>query len=309
MRRFLIQRLVFLDLAGRPFELSSGRLARVLLRPYGLLYLLLCYATLLATDPAALGTVFPAPVLPPLYFGVTLGYVLIFCALPAVLAMLPERLRPRVPTVAAGLVTATLMVLALEVLARTAGGPEASLISLRRMVGILMLVGFFDSVFFLFAYPAIARRGGLPPLEAPRAPARRAPAPATPEAEAAPPAPAAPTEDPEGRALVVGSTRVPIERVLLIEARQHHVQVTLEDRVLTQRARLADVVAQTRPEDGFQPHRSFWVPHRAAGALIHDGKRHVVRLTNDKEVPVARTRLPEVETWLARYKKIARSRG
>lgn len=103
------------------------------------------------------------------------------------------------------------------------------------------------------------------------------------------------------RHILIGAEKVPVSRVRHIEAREHHVHVTLDECSITHRARLSDIVAQTRPEDGFQPHRSWWVSKEAARGLERDGDRHVLKLTDDTTVPVARTRLPEVQNWVARH--------
>ncbi|APZ54289.1 DNA-binding protein, LytTr [Salipiger abyssi] len=64
------------------------------------------------------------------------------------------------------------------------------------------------------------------------------------------------------------------------------------------RARLSDIVAQTRPDDGIQPHRSWWVARGTVAGLDRESGKPVLRLTDGDAVPVARGRLPEVRDWI-----------
>jgi DNA-binding LytR/AlgR family response regulator len=105
------------------------------------------------------------------------------------------------------------------------------------------------------------------------------------------------TGEPE-RHLIVGGERFNLRGLLHIEAREHHVHLTFEDNRKLFRARLGDIVAQTRIEDGFQPHRSWWVARDSVITPERKGGRLILRLRDDTEVPVARTRIEEVEQWL-----------
>ena len=112
-------------------------------------------------------------------------------------------------------------------------------------------------------------------------------------------------DDPAPRHILIGAEPIEMKDLRHIEAREHHVHVTLQERSLTQRARLSDIVAQTTPEEGLQPHRSWWVAAHAAQGLERDGARHVLQLDDGTRIPVARTRLDEVRDWLARYRSEA----
>lgn len=103
---------------------------------------------------------------------------------------------------------------------------------------------------------------------------------------------------PVHRNVIIGAEPVPLARLRHIEAREHHVHVTLDGESATYRARLSDIVAQTRPEDGFQPHRSWWVAANGAHTLIRDGARHVLELSDGTRVPVARSRVDDVRRRL-----------
>ncbi|EEX14201.1 response regulator receiver protein [Citreicella sp. SE45] len=75
-------------------------------------------------------------------------------------------------------------------------------------------------------------------------------------------------------------------------------QVRLCDGTLTERARLSDIVAQTRPEDGIQPHGSWWVSRRAMRRLGKRSGREALQLSDDSQVPVARGRVEDVRDWI-----------
>lgn len=104
---------------------------------------------------------------------------------------------------------------------------------------------------------------------------------------------------PVDRSIVIGAEPVPLSRLRHIEAREHHVRVTLDSHSVTVRARLGDIVAQTGPQDGFQPHRSWWVAAHESQGLVRDGSRHVLELRDGTRVPVARSRLDEVRNRLS----------
>lgn len=100
------------------------------------------------------------------------------------------------------------------------------------------------------------------------------------------------------RHLVVGGEKIDLTKLLHIEAREHHVQLTFEDAKSRARARLGDIVAQTQLEDGMQPHRSWWVAKDTAIRAERKDGRLILRLRDDTEVPVARTRVDDVLDWL-----------
>ncbi len=99
------------------------------------------------------------------------------------------------------------------------------------------------------------------------------------------------------RHLIIGGDKIDLARLLHIEAREHHVHLTFEDTQSRTRARLGDIVAQTKPEDGVQPHRSWWVARDAAVGTERKDGRMILRLRDGTEVPVARTRIDEVQSW------------
>ncbi len=163
----------------------------------------------------------------------------------------------------------------------TSGAPEPDLWG--RVILFVPSVIVFETVFYRFVLPTVQNpQDEIPVRDLP---------------EAAPPD----TQGDSVRHLLIGSQKVAVSRVRHIEAREHHVKVTLDGATLTQRARLSDIVAQTRPEDGCQPHRSWWVSRNETLRLRRDGNRHVLQLADDTRIPVARTRLATVQSWVEEH--------
>ncbi|MFP7570719.1 LytTR family DNA-binding domain-containing protein [Marivita sp. S2033] len=106
------------------------------------------------------------------------------------------------------------------------------------------------------------------------------------------------SDNAQGRFLIIDGERIDLAQILHIEAREHHVQLTFADTSKRLRARLRDIVAQTQDEDGFQPHRSWWVARDPTITTLQKDGRMVLRLRDDTEVPVARTRVADVQSWL-----------
>ncbi|SHH24063.1 LytTR family DNA-binding domain-containing protein [Marivita hallyeonensis] len=107
--------------------------------------------------------------------------------------------------------------------------------------------------------------------------------------------------DSDARHVIVGGERLDLSGLIHVEAREHHVHLTFHDKQLMSRARLGDIVAQTRVEDGVQPHRSWWVARDPAITPERKGGRMILRLRDDTEVPVARTRVNDVQDWLQKH--------
>ncbi|WP_372835358.1 LytTR family DNA-binding domain-containing protein [Puniceibacterium confluentis] len=136
----------------------------------------------------------------------------------------------------------------------------------------------FDTVFYGFVVPVL--QAASPPADTG----------GTPSETVAP--------EKTARHLQIGQHSVDIAKVRYIQARQHHVHVTLNGTTLSQRARLSDIVAQTRAADGVQPHRSWWVARSEAKGIARNENRHVLTLADNTQIPIARTRLDSVEKWL-----------
>ena len=101
------------------------------------------------------------------------------------------------------------------------------------------------------------------------------------------------------QAMRVGDALYPVDKLRYLEAREHYVRIALDTEDILQRVRLGDLVAQFSPEDGCQPHRSWWVSKRATPRLTRQGAgKAALVLSDGTEVPVARGRLQEVQDWL-----------
>lgn len=98
--------------------------------------------------------------------------------------------------------------------------------------------------------------------------------------------------------LHLGRSRIAVSGLLHLTAQEHYVRVTHDDGASLHRARLSDVIAQTTPLEGCQPHRSWWVARRSNPILEREGARLFLRLKDDTIVPVARGRITEVRDWL-----------
>ena len=103
------------------------------------------------------------------------------------------------------------------------------------------------------------------------------------------------------RHVIIGGERIPLHKIRTIEARAHHVQVTMIDAETRLRARLGDIVAQTNPNDGVQTHRSWWVSRAAASAVVENEGRPSLRLICNGHVPIARTRVDDVQAWASEH--------
>ena len=69
---------------------------------------------------------------------------------------------------------------------------------------------------------------------------------------------------PHGPVVFAACLPADVEVFVSVEAREHHLHVTLDDDSFVQRARLRDVLAQAGAASGIQTHRSWWVAARAA---------------------------------------------
>lgn len=117
--------------------------------------------------------------------------------------------------------------------------------------------------------------------------------------EARPPAVAMPPVS-EDSISVAGRTLL-LQNISHVVSEEHYVRVVLRNEQIVHRARLADLVGQTRPEDGFQPHRSWWICRHAQPKLLKDGTKPRILLPGEVEVPVARARIKAVQAWFDRH--------
>ncbi|MBY6115629.1 LytTR family transcriptional regulator [Mameliella alba] len=267
------QKLTFFDVLGGRFTLTPEELVALMRHRTTLTYLTVVYVLLLVTDSPRLWGAVPVPLVLILW----LVIMVVFHA-------------------AVWVVVRTIKALQARFGERIWPGPVIVLCSLTPAVAAGQAIAYLGSggtVWFQFIpdflmYWIIAELFGLIYFRYVRAHV---------DGAAPPPAPAA-----QERSVVIGAEPVPLSRVRHIEAREHHVHVTLDNRSLTQRARLGDIIAQTGPDDGFQPHRSWWVSAASVANLVQVGAKHVLHLEDGTHVPVARSRLDEVRYWLDRHR-------
>ena len=214
--------------------------------------------------------------------------------------------------------------MAMETSLSWAAGDGLRPLLLQRVWYVAVTVIMFETIFTRFVLPRVA-----PSATAPRTTADQAPTPSSDRAdplaadsaqppmetqapiEVGPPATLS-AQDAEAssgampciaadRKIHIGAKPIRLGEISVIEAREHHVHVRMQHDTLSQRARLSDIVAQTREEDGIQPHRSFWVPRHSVRELGRDGGKPVLRLTDESVIPVARGRLETVRRWITTH--------
>ncbi|MCA0995688.1 LytTR family DNA-binding domain-containing protein [Alloyangia pacifica] len=280
-------------------------------------YLSIVLVALVASDPLGLGGELPFP-------AYLLAWVLGMCCYLAAQVSLMlgaaalRRLLPRLP-VYAPLISLLALVPALALL--DIGLNSFAAVSIRpfladRLAYLWITVVMLETIFLRFvvtwdAGPEAsaatwhARHDGLaateqaadstPPTDAQTPPTATQPAATDPNQAAS-----------ASRILLIGSQPVAMDDLICLEARQHHVLARHSGGTLSQRARLSDIVAQTRPDEGLQPHRSWWVATHALCQLERQDGKPVLRLTDGTLVPVARGRMGDVERWLeARLRRAA----
>ena len=96
----------------------------------------------------------------------------------------------------------------------------------------------------------------------------------------------------------IGDRHLPISRIRHMTAQEHYVAVTGPADTLLIRARLGDAVAQTGPDQGIQPHRSWWVSVAAQPRIAQHNNKPVLILSDNTVVPIARARLSAVQAWV-----------
>ena len=99
-------------------------------------------------------------------------------------------------------------------------------------------------------------------------------------------------------AITIGSREVRLEVLLYIVSEEHYVRVVMRHEKFIQRARLADLTAQTSPSHGFQPHRSWWVSINAKPTITREGTKPTLTLSDGTIVPIARGRIKATQDWI-----------
>ena len=258
--------LQFWDLTLSRLSFDMRVYVRVLRHQRTLIFVNLCLLTFFAADPSSTRDIVPVwfnLLLWPTAFGIYLiFYHFLLLGFSALSDKMPK-LRAPLPLLGGICLLPTVYIC--EAAVRWASGGLYDEEILPQMIFFFLAVQALETVFFKFIMPSVREQ--------------------------------LTNEEPE-RHLIVGGERFNLRGLLHIEAREHHVHLTFENGRKLFRARLGDIVAQTRAEDGFQPHRSWWVARDSAITPRRKGGRLFLRLRDDTEVPVARTRIEDVQQWL-----------
>lgn len=261
--------LKFRDLTLSPLAFNLSDYGRVLFHQRTLIFVSLCLLVFFATDPSGTRDYVPlwfSALLWPTAFAVYLAFYQVLLASYSALTRHWGALRLPLPLFGAISLLPTVLLCEDAVKWISNGGYTEDV--LPQMIFFFLSVQALETVFFKFIMPSV-----LGELK---------------------------TEQP-ARHLIVGGERFDMQGLLHIEAREHHVHLTFENKRQLTRARLGDIVAQTRVEDGFQPHRSWWVARGSVVTPERKDGRLVLRLRDNTEVPVARTRMTDVENWLQKH--------
>jgi hypothetical protein len=129
----------------------------------------------------------------------------------------------------------------------------------------------------------------------------RVPSKQAPVAEEAPLASSAPIE-PTSTSTLLDQLPLHLRRdILCLQNEDHYVRVHTSAGSVLLLMRLRDAVAQLAAVNGEQVHRSWWVARAAVRDVVRTDRRVMLRLTNELEIPVARSAIPMLRErgWLA----------
>lgn len=256
-----------LDAIGGPVHLTLREVLGALTHRNGLMFLAIAFAALLFTDPPGLLDRMAVPLAAMVWIvAIPIYIAFYFCIL-----LVYGLVQMRVPSFPAFLPLVSILALLpaiylAEALAYGLSGiPDPILFD--RIIFDYLSAQSFELVFIRFVLPLIK--------------------------------PASTDDRSGGHVLTLGATRIAVGRVHHMSAQEHYVRITHEKGSELHRARLSDLIAQTGPCDGCQPHRSWWVARKAGPRLSRDRGRHVLTLDDGTRVPVARARLTDVRAWLS----------
>lgn len=256
------------DVSGTDVRLSLSDLVSHLTSRLGGLFLLLCMALLLFSDPPGLLH----------YLSLHQALFVWLCALAIYLAgyfvislaVSGMQARGRLhgfPTPFVGLIIIAPTVSASEMLVAALAPPEYQITILSRMVFYYLIVQILEFFFIRFLLPLNNPVVAVAPVSG-------------------------------QRTISVADRAIPVRRLRYLSAQEHYVRIVLDSESFLHRVRLSDLVAQLRDDDGVQPHRSWWIGRHARPVMVRQDGRQVLRLFDETLVPVARGRQREVVDWL-----------
>lgn len=103
---------------------------------------------------------------------------------------------------------------------------------------------------------------------------------------------------PEEASVDLNGRRRDLSDVLYFKSAEHYVEVVLHDARELVRTSLKEIVNGFAPEDGVQPHRSYWVSRGAIVGLNRASGAQFLVLRNGEEIPVSRSRRRHVNEWV-----------
>ncbi len=269
------------DIFGGRLQLTLHELPTLLTHRFSLTFFALSIVAFFATDPPGLRDDMHwsrALMLWPFALCLYLALYVPLLILYARVQMAVPRLPVLMPVI--GFLALIPTVYLSENLAHWMSGGTYPIEIVNRFIFFYLSVQVFETVFLRYAIPLVTTDTTVPGTGAPL--------------------PAAAVPDPP-RTLAVADRRIPFNRLRHIESEEHYVRITLDTDQILLRARLADLIAQTGPGEGCQPHRSWWVSRHAGPRLERRNGRHHLHLADGTEVPVARARLSQVQDWLDRH--------
>lgn len=107
-----------------------------------------------------------------------------------------------------------------------------------------------------------------------------------------------PADEAEESSIKTANMKISKSQILYISAGSHHVNFITKNETLKSRARMSDIVAQTKPDEGIQIHRSHWVARHGIMASSKKNGKLELKMKNSVILTVSRGRQAEVQSWL-----------
>lgn len=266
MKNLLKTEIEIVDLLGGRTSFTIWEYTKVLGHKRTLLFVALSLLSFFAADPSGARNYVPMWVSILLWPNAFIVYLILYHIGLLAFAAASRKLQwLRLPTALLGLICLIPTVFTCEALVNLASDSTFPYSVEEQMIFYFLSVQSLETVFYRFIMPGVRQ-----------------------EMQSQPPS----------RQLIVGGEQIELDKLLHIEAREHHVHLTFEEKTARARARLSDIVAQTDMSDGVQPHRSWWVARDPAIRVERKNGRVFLRLRDNTEVPVARTRVDDVLDWL-----------
>jgi hypothetical protein len=272
-RSFEELKIHLIDLLGGRFDVMLGDVSAHLTHKATLLFYALCAAVLLVTDTVDVYLFYSAPVATVFWLFGLLCYITLYSPLLVIVALAQRRIAKvafPLPVLCTLVLVTTLFLT--SALCNFTTGVQLDFFAPSRALPLWLTAMVMETIFTRFVLPQVKEQ-----TDTAKALAKAA----------------------QPRSIVIGNRKLRVDQIQHVAAQEHFVRIQLADSHILHRARLSDLVAQTQPEDGIQPHRSWWVSRSAKPRLNREGHRHVLVLEDETVVPVARTRLSEIENWLA----------